>query len=143
GNIDVAFDNVGTITPRVKSGEIRALAVMDDVRSKFLPDVPTMKELGYPTVVSNSTRGIAGPKGMPEPIVSKLREVLKKAMEDPEHVSKLENQGLAIKIMVGEEYAQYFADRHAKAKKYTEWAKSRPQRRSSAERERALRVHLC
>jgi tripartite-type tricarboxylate transporter receptor subunit TctC len=128
GNIDVAFDNVGTITPRVKSGEIRALAVMDDVRSKFLPDVPTMKELGYPTVISSSTRGIAGPKGMPEPIVSKLRDVLKKAMEDPEHLGKLETQGLAIKIMVGEEYANYFADTHAKAKKYTEWAKSRPQR---------------
>jgi tripartite-type tricarboxylate transporter receptor subunit TctC len=128
GNIDVAFDNVGTITPRVKSGEIRALAVMDDVRSKFLPDVQTMKELGYPTVISSSTRGIAGPKGMPEPIVNKLRDVLKKAMEDPEHLGKLENQGLAIKIMVGEEYANYFADTHAKAKKYTEWAKSRPQR---------------
>jgi putative tricarboxylic transport membrane protein len=113
---------------RVKSGEVRALAVMDDGRSKFLPDVPTMKELGYPTVMSNSTRGIAGPKGMPEPILGKLRDVLKKAMEDPEHVSKLENQGLGIKIMVGEEYARYFADTHAKAKKYTEWAKSRPQR---------------
>ena len=128
GNIDVAFDNVGTITPRVKSGEIRALAVMDDVRSKFLPDVQTMKELGYPTVISSSTRGIAGPKGMPDPIVSKLRDVLKKAMEDPEHLGKLEAQGLAIKIMVGEEYANYFAETHAKAKKYTEWAKSRPQR---------------
>src|SRR4029079_12732953 len=40
GNIDVACDNVGGIVPRVKSGEIRALAVTDDVRSKFLPDVP-------------------------------------------------------------------------------------------------------
>ena len=76
GNIDVAFDNVGSIVPRVKSGEVRALAVMDDVRSKFLPDVPTTKELGYPTVISNSTRGIAGPKGMPAPIVAKLRDVL-------------------------------------------------------------------
>jgi tripartite-type tricarboxylate transporter receptor subunit TctC len=128
GNIDAAFDNVGSIMTRVKSGEVRALAVMDEVRSKFLPDVPTMKELGYPTVVSSSTRGIAGPKGMPEPIVSKLREVLKKAMDDPDHVSKLENQGLAIKVMLGDEYAKYFLDTHAKAKKYTEWAKSRPQR---------------
>jgi tripartite-type tricarboxylate transporter receptor subunit TctC len=128
GNIDAAFDNVGSIMTRVRSGEVRALAVMDDVRSKFLPDVPTMKEFGYPTVMSNSTRGIAGPKGIPEPIVNKLREVLKKAMQDPDHVSKLENQGLAIKVMVGDEYAKYFADTHAKAKKYTEWAKSRPQR---------------
>ena len=128
GNIDVAFDNVGSIVPRVKSGEVRALAVLDDVRSKFLPEVPTTKELGYPTIISNSTRGIAGPKGMPEPIVIKLREVLKKAMEHPEHVKRLEEQGIAIKVMVGEEYAKYFADTHAKAKKYTEWAKSRPQK---------------
>ena len=125
GNIDVAFDNVGSIVKRVQSGEVRALAVMDDVRSKFLPDVPTMKELGFPTVISSSTRGVAGPKGMPAPLVAKLRDVLKKAMEDPDHVKKLEDQGLAIKIMVGEEYEKYFAETHDKAKKYTEWARSR------------------
>ena len=70
---------------------------------------------------------------MPEPIVKKLQEVLKKAMDNPEHVKKLEDQGIAIKIMVGEEYAKYFADAHAKAKKYTEWAKNRPQKCDRAE----------
>ena len=128
GNIDVAFDNVGSIVPRVRSGEVRALMVMDEARSKFLPDVPTSKESGFPTVISSSTRGIAGPKGMPAPIVNKLRDVLQKAMADPEHVKKLEDQGLAIKVMVGAEYDKYFADTHAKAKKYTEWAKNRPQK---------------
>jgi len=128
GNVDVAFDNVGSIATRVKSGEVRGLAVLDEVRSKFLPDVPTMKELGYPTVISSSTRGIAAPKGTPEPIVKRLREVLKKAMEHPDHVKKLEDAGIAIKIMEGEEYARYFADTHAKAKKYTEWARNRPMR---------------
>jgi tripartite-type tricarboxylate transporter receptor subunit TctC len=128
GNVDVAFDNVGGIVTRVRTGEVRALAVMDEVRSKFLPDVPTMKELGFPTVISSSTRGIAGPKNMAEPIVTKLRDVLKKAVEDPDHVSKLEAQGLAIKVMVGDEYARYFAETHVKAKKYTEWAKKRPSR---------------
>jgi tripartite-type tricarboxylate transporter receptor subunit TctC len=126
GNIDVAFDNVGSIVKRVQSGEVRALAVMDDGRSKFLPDVPTMKELGFPTVISSSTRGVAGPKEMPPPLVAKLRDILKKAMEDPEHVKKLEEQGLAIKIMIGDEYEKYFTETHAKAKKYTEWAKNRP-----------------
>jgi tripartite-type tricarboxylate transporter receptor subunit TctC len=125
GNIDVAFDNVGSIVKRVQSGEVRALAVMDDVRSTFLPEVPTMKELGFPTVISSSTRGVAGPKGMPAQLVAKLRDALKKAMEDPEHVKKLEEQGIAIKIMIGDEYEKYFAETHAKAKKYTEWAKDR------------------
>jgi len=128
GNIDVAFDNVGGVVRRIASGEVRALAVMDTERSKFLPDVATTKELGYPTILSNSTRGIAGPKGMPEPVLGKLREILKKAMDDPEHVNKLETQGLGLKIMVGEEYAKYFADTHERAKKYTEWARSRSHR---------------
>jgi len=83
---------------------------------------------GRAAVISNSTRGIAGPKDMPAPIVAKLRDVLKKAMENTEHVKKLEDQGIAIKIMVGDEYAKYFVDTHAKAKKYTEWAKNRPQK---------------
>jgi len=128
GNVDVAFDNVGSIVPRVRSGEIRALAVLENERSKFLPEVPTAKELGYPTVISNSTRGIAAPKGVPAPIVGKLAEVLKKAMEDPDHVSKMDAAGLAVKIMVGAEYERYYKDAHDKAKKYVEWAKNRPRR---------------
>ena len=126
GHVDVAFDNVGSVAPRVRSGELRGLAVMDHQRSKFVPDVPTMKEVGYPTVISSSTRGIAAPKGLPQPVLKKLEEVLKKAMEDPEHVQKLESAGLAVKIMVGEEYARYYREIHEQAKKYTEWAKSRP-----------------
>jgi len=126
GHVDVAFDNVGSVAPRVRSGELRGLAVMDHQRSKFVPDVPTMKEVGYPTVISSSTRGIAAPKGLPQPVLKKLEEVLKKAMEDPEHVQKLESAGLAVKIMVGEEYARYYREVHEQAKKYTEWAKSRP-----------------
>ncbi len=128
GNIDVSFDNVGGIVPQVKSGQVRALAVMDVERSKFLPDVPTTKELGMPTVISSSTRGIAGPKGMDPALVKTLQEAFSKAMKDPEHIKRLEEAGLAIKIMVGAEYEKYYAETHEKAKKYTEWAKNRPQK---------------
>ena len=128
GHVDIAFDNVGSIVKRVRSGEVRGLATMDPQRSKFLPEVATTAELGYPSVVSNSTRGIAGPKGLPEPVVRKLQDVLAKAMAHPEHVKKMEDAGLAIKVMVGDEYAKYYRDLHAKAAKYTEWARSRPHR---------------
>ncbi|HWV81111.1 MAG TPA: tripartite tricarboxylate transporter substrate binding protein [Hyphomicrobiaceae bacterium] len=123
GNIDVSFDNVGGIVPQVKAGQVRALAVMDTERSKFLPDVPTAKELGMPTVISSSTRGIAGPKGMDPAVVKKLQDVLVKAMADPDHIKRLEDAGLAIKPMIGDEYVKYFNETHEKAKKYTEWAK--------------------
>lgn len=128
GHLDVAFDNVGTVFRRIRSGELRALAVMDPQRSRFIPDVPTMPELGFPTVISNSTRGIAAPKGTPAPIVKKLQQVFKQAMDDPEHVKKMEEAGLTLRIMVGEEYEKYYRDLHAKAAKYTEWARSRPQK---------------
>jgi tripartite-type tricarboxylate transporter receptor subunit TctC len=128
GHVDVAFDNVGSIVKRVKSGEVRALAVMDAQRSKFLPDVPTTVELGYPSVISSSTRGIAAPKELPDAVVRKLQDVFKKAMEHPEHVKKMEDAGLALKVMVGEEYAKYYRELHAKAAKYSEWARSRPHR---------------
>jgi tripartite-type tricarboxylate transporter receptor subunit TctC len=128
GNIDVSFDNVGGIVPQVRGGQVRALAVMDTERSKFLPDVPTMKELGMPNVISSSTRGIAGPKGMDPAVVKTLQDVLSKAMADADHVKRLEDAGLAIKIMVGAEYEAYYKETHEKAKKYTEWAKTRPQK---------------
>jgi tripartite-type tricarboxylate transporter receptor subunit TctC len=126
GHIDCAFDNVGSVFRRIKTGELRALAVMDDRRSPFIPDVPTMKELGYPSVISSSTRGIAVPKGTPQPVIKRLEQSLKKAMDDPEHLKKMEEAGLQLRVMVGEEYAKYYRELHAKAAKYTEWARSRP-----------------
>jgi tripartite-type tricarboxylate transporter receptor subunit TctC len=128
GHVDVAFDNVGSIVRRVRSGEVRALAVMDPRRSPFLPDVPTTPELGYPSVVSSSTRGIAAVKGTPASVIKKLEASFRKAMEEPEHVKKMEDAGLALRIMVGEEYAKYYRELHAKAAKYTEWARSRAQK---------------
>jgi tripartite-type tricarboxylate transporter receptor subunit TctC len=125
GHVDVAFDNVGTVFRRIKTGEVRALAIMDTQRSRFMPDVPTMPELGYPSVISSSTRGIAVPKGTPPAVIKRLEQALKKAMDDPEHVKKMEDAGLTLRVMVGEEYAKYYRELHVKAAKYTEWARSR------------------
>src|SRR5688572_17273377 len=86
GHLDVAFDNVGSVFRRIRTGEVRALAVLDTRRSPFLPDVPTTPELGFKTIISSSTRGIAVPRGTPEAVVKKLQDVFKKAMDDPEHV---------------------------------------------------------
>lgn len=123
GHVDVAFDNVGSVRKRSIAGEVRVLAVTDAQRSKLLPDAPSTAELGYPTVISSSTRGVAVPKGTPKPIQDYLVAALKKAMENPEHLRKMADVGLEVRIMTGDEYQKYFNDVHAKAIKYTEWAK--------------------
>ncbi|MFO1084844.1 MAG: tripartite tricarboxylate transporter substrate binding protein [Reyranellaceae bacterium] len=122
GHVDVAFDNVGSVSKRIQSGELRGLAVTDNERSKFVPNVPTTKELGFTTVISSSTRGVGAPKGTPPEIVKAIEVAFVKAVEDPEQVKKMNDVGLALKPMVGAEYAKYYADLHKQAAKYTEWA---------------------
>jgi hypothetical protein len=58
--------------------------------------------------------------------VKKLQDVFRKAMEHPDHVKEMEKAGLAIKVMVGDEYEKYYRDLHAKMAVYTQWARSRP-----------------
>ena len=125
GHVDVAFDNVGSVRKRAMAGEVRVLALMDHQRSKLMPDVPTTKELGYPTIISSSTRGIAGPKGLPPAIHAYLATTFRKAMENPDHIKKMEDAGLEVRIMTDAEYGAYLKDQHAMAIKYIEWAKGR------------------
>jgi tripartite-type tricarboxylate transporter receptor subunit TctC len=124
GNVDVSFDNIGGTNAVIKSGQARGLAVTDSVRSKFLPDVPTTVELGFPTLISNSTRGIFAPKGTPKAVIEKLADALGKAVADPDHTSKLEAQGLTVRVMQGETYERYYRKAHESAKKYYAVAKS-------------------
>jgi tripartite-type tricarboxylate transporter receptor subunit TctC len=122
GHVDVAFDNVGGVFKRVLSGEVRGLAVTDNERSKFLPQVPTTKELGFPTVISSSTRGVGAPKGTPADIIKVIETAFLKAINSDEMKQKMDAVGLALKPMVGAEYAKYYADQQKQAAKYTEWA---------------------
>jgi tripartite-type tricarboxylate transporter receptor subunit TctC len=122
GHVDVAFDNVGGVFKRVQSGEVRGLAVTNVERSKFLPQVPCTKELGYGTVISSSTRGVGAPKGTPADVVKVIETAFLKAVNSPEMKEKMDAVGLALKPMAGAEYAKYYADLQKQAAKYTEWA---------------------
>jgi tripartite-type tricarboxylate transporter receptor subunit TctC len=122
GHVDVAFDNVGSVRKRAQAGEVRVLAVMNPERVRLMPDVPSSTELGYPTVVSSSTRGIGVPKGTPPAVIKVIETSFRRAMSSPDHIQRMEDAGLEVRIMTGAEYASYYADQHIKAKKYTEWA---------------------
>jgi tripartite-type tricarboxylate transporter receptor subunit TctC len=74
---------------QVNSGKARLLVTWGAQRTKRWPNVPTLKELGYP-IVSNSPFGIAGPKGMDPAAVKVLHDAFKKALEDPEFQKTLE-----------------------------------------------------
>jgi tripartite-type tricarboxylate transporter receptor subunit TctC len=68
--------------PLVKGGKTRALAVTGSERSPELPDVPSMAEQGFPEVNTHLWSGFFAPVGTPEPVVTKLRAELGKALAD-------------------------------------------------------------
>jgi tripartite-type tricarboxylate transporter receptor subunit TctC len=70
--------------PLVKGGKTRALAFTGSERSPELPDVPSMKEAGFPEVDTHLWSGFFVPAGTPAPIVAKLTADLGRALADPE-----------------------------------------------------------
>ncbi len=112
GQVDVAFGNVGDIGVKLKGTPLRILMVMDPQRSKFVPDVPTTAELGFPKIISSSSRGILGPAGIPDPILKKVQSVFLEAMKNPEHMARMDKAALAVRPLVGEEYKKYVYDIH-------------------------------
>lgn len=81
GETQVVFGSTGSLQ-HIKSGKLRALAVMGPERFRELPDVPTTAELGMPDLVMESFFGILAPAGTPKPIVDRLSKELQATMAD-------------------------------------------------------------
>ena len=82
GQIEALSTGPSTVMGHVKGGKVRVLATWGDSRHPALPDVPTLKELGYDAQFSQWT-GLFVPAGTPEPVISRLREAAKAAVADP------------------------------------------------------------
>jgi len=93
GRLDLMFDYTVTLLPHIKSGRLRALAVMGSKRLPALPDVPTIAEAGFAGAESSSWSGIVVPAGTPPEVVAKLSQAMTTALADPELVAPFEQIG--------------------------------------------------
>lgn len=66
----------------VETGELRVLAMLTNERRSIWPDVPTLSEVGFASPLSLASFAIAGPKGLPAPIVARLHDAIKSAIDD-------------------------------------------------------------
>ena len=83
GRIDVFFDNLPSILPQIRAGNVRAIAVVSEKRVPELPDVPTFAESGVPGIVIDSWFGFLVPAATPRPVVAALNAAFGKALADP------------------------------------------------------------
>jgi len=110
GQIQVIFPGLAAALPHVRSGAFKPLAVTGERRQSVLPDVPTFKELGYEGFDALTWYGIVGPAKLPEPIVRKLNEEIKKVIASADVRKSFQSEALTAMPMTPAEFGKYIAD---------------------------------
>src|SRR4051812_13435367 len=72
GEVQVAFFNMASLLPHIKSGRLKALAAIPSQRLPELPNVPTLAEQGFPGIGTNAWQGMFAPAATPKAVVDKL-----------------------------------------------------------------------
>jgi len=105
--LQMMFETIPSSLPYAQSGQLRAIAITVDERSKMLPDVPTVSEAGLSGFVSRGWLGVAAPAKTPKPIIDKLNAAIKKALETPSVADRLTELGLQVKRTSPSEFATF------------------------------------
>jgi tripartite-type tricarboxylate transporter receptor subunit TctC len=96
GQVQLASESTQVVTSKIKAGMVKALAVTYDQRSSSLPDVPTTKELGYPSIFITHFVGMMAPAGTPTDILEKMNQANQKALQSPEVRTIFNNAGTVV-----------------------------------------------
>lgn len=108
GWLDYMFATTPTALPHIQAGRLRALAVPTPQRLPFLPDVPTVAELGYPGFEVRGWFGVLTTRGTPAPVIERLHAAINVALRDPANVALLAEQGMSPLIAASpEEFTRY------------------------------------
>ncbi|TAJ90548.1 tripartite tricarboxylate transporter substrate binding protein [Reyranella sp.] len=107
GNVPSMFDSLPSAAPHIKAGKVRALAVSSNQRNPAFPDVPTMKEAGYPDLISYSWFGISVPAKTPAPIVDRIATEMQAVLKEPAVVKRWEEIGAEPSTMTPAEVTRF------------------------------------
>ncbi|MDO9706844.1 Bug family tripartite tricarboxylate transporter substrate binding protein [Paracraurococcus lichenis] len=93
GTVQGMFGSVAVAAPHVKAGRLKALAVTGPVRSPVLPDVPTMAELGRPSLSFSAWFGLVAPAATPAPVLEATEAAVLRALAAPALIARLQEAG--------------------------------------------------
>ncbi len=112
GHVDTLASGPAVVIPHIKSGKLRPLAGWGAKRVAALPDLPTFKELGY-DIEFYIWAGVFAPRGTSQPVLKKLRDTVRQAVNDPEFKTAMEKLKTPVAYMDAPEF-QKFWDKDAK-----------------------------
>ncbi len=93
GQVEALFADVPVLLSQIEAGKLKPLAAASDTRNPILPQVATLRELGYPDTQSDNWYGLLAPARTPRPIIMKLNAAVARALADPEIARKLVESG--------------------------------------------------
>jgi tripartite-type tricarboxylate transporter receptor subunit TctC len=97
----------GVLKPQVDEGKLRVLANWGSERIASFPDTPTFKELGFADVEFYIWAGLFAPKGLPEPVMARLRDAMREVMSDPAVVRTFETAGSPAAYQDAPDFARF------------------------------------
>ena len=106
-NAQVLVSSISASLAQIKAGKAKPLALFGAKRTKALPDVPTMQELGY-NVEYYLWVGMFAPKGTPQPVITYLRSVLKQAAATDIFKTSMANLGQDVEYLDAPEFAKFW-----------------------------------
>ena len=106
-NAQCSVQSVSATLPHIKSGKLRPLVLFGATRSKALPNVPTLKELGY-NVEYYLWVGIFAPKGTPAPVTTTIRATIDKAAHSPAFMTAMTNLGQDLAYLDGPDFQKFW-----------------------------------
>lgn len=107
GNVQLSFQNLGSIAPQIRDGRVRPIIITSDARSVLLPEVPTAAESGLRDFVVFSWQGFGGPAGMPAALVSRIHAAAVAALRVPQTEARLRDIGFEVVGSSPEEFADF------------------------------------
>jgi tripartite-type tricarboxylate transporter receptor subunit TctC len=110
GHIPMVFISVSNALPAVQSGRVRILATLEPVRWARLAQVPSMSEIIPAFKKPSSWFGFLGPAGLPQAITTRLNAEIAKALEAPDVVGKLDDNGMTVIGGTPEQFAALIED---------------------------------
>lgn len=122
GQISASILPIPVVDAHVRSGAVRALAVVARERLPGYPDIPTVKELGIP-IDMGPWFGFLAPSGVPSDIVSRLQTVIDEALGDPQVTEPLRRSHVVIERMGSSAFAQFYRNEYERWGRYIREAK--------------------
>ncbi|HEV7264209.1 MAG TPA: tripartite tricarboxylate transporter substrate binding protein [Falsiroseomonas sp.] len=107
GRLDVMFDNAPAALPRVRAGQLRAIAITSLQRSPLLPDVPTVAELGFPGYEVSTWMGALVAGTTPPALIAILNRAIVDTLNDPAMKERLTSQMFDVRPTTPEQFAEY------------------------------------